>query len=235
MEQEKSIDQQQSNMFNPVAIVKEPGCFYRICGGCIRAENAFKTFLERIFFKTPAGHYLEQLNSVLMLGSAILYVVLSTLAEEEGIYESEGFNQFDKAVCGLLLFLWLIKFYVSQNRKQYVKKTNSLGELIVALPIICIVVPDLFERHYLLIILSRNVRLIMATKALTGTTKLSSNAVSNTLYKMIINLTMLIIIAAFLFTGIENQSQLVEVYEACQFNRPTKCLDIASAGLDECI
>ena len=150
-----------------------------------------------------------------MLGSAILYVVLSTLAEEEGIYESEGFNQFDKAVCGLLLFFWMIKFYVSQNRKQYVKKTNSLGELIVALPIICIVKPDLFERVYLLIILSRNVRLIMATKALTSTTKLSSNAVSNTLYKMIINLTMLIIIAAFLFTGIENQSQLVEVYEAC--------------------
>ena len=76
--------------------------------------------------------------------------------------------------------------------------------MIVSLPIICIVEPDLFHDNYLLIILSRNVRLIMATNALTSTTKLSSNAVSNQLYKMIINLTMLIIIAAFLFTGIEN-------------------------------
>ena len=86
------------------------------------------------------------------------------------------------------------------------KKANSIGELIVSLPIICIVEPDLFQEHYLLIILSRNVRMIMATQSITSSTKLSSNAVSNTLYKMIINLTMLIIIAAFLFTGIENQS-----------------------------
>ena len=53
-------------------------------------------------------------------------------------------------------------------------------------------------------ILSRNVRLILAAKELTASSKLSSNAVSNQLYKMVINLTMLIVIAAFLFTGIEN-------------------------------
>lgn len=96
-----------------MSVVKDRGCFLRMCGCCVRAEQAFKYYLEEAFFKTKAGHYLERLNSVLMLGSAILYIVLSFLAKEEGIYESDGFNQFDKAVCGLLLFLWLIKFYVS--------------------------------------------------------------------------------------------------------------------------
>ena len=62
----------------------------------------------------------------------------------------------------------------------------------------------MFENAYLLMILSRNVRLILAAKELTASSKLSSNAVSNQLYKMVINLTMLIVIAAFLMTGIEN-------------------------------
>lgn len=73
----------------------------------------------------------------------------------------------------------------------------------------------------------------MASNALTSSTKLHSNAVSNQLYKMIISLTMAIIIAAFLFTGIENQSQIVEAYKACQFNRPRTCLDEAWAAENE--
>ena len=73
-------EQQTSNIYNPVPVTKDPGCFQKICGGCIQAENAFKDFLEFAYFKTPAGHYLERLNSILMLGSAILYVVLSSLA-----------------------------------------------------------------------------------------------------------------------------------------------------------
>ena len=60
---------------------------------------------------------MERLNGVLMLGSAILYVTLSYLAEQEGIYESEGYDKFDKACCSIFLFLYLIKFYVSQNKK----------------------------------------------------------------------------------------------------------------------
>ena len=73
-----------------------------------------------------------------MIGSGVLYVVLSYHASQEGIYESEGFDQFDKVVCSMFMFLWLLKFYVSQNKKQYIKKANSIGELVVALPILCI-------------------------------------------------------------------------------------------------
>lgn len=57
-----------------------------------------------------------------MVGSACLYVVLSYLAGLYGIYESEIFDNIDKVVCAMLLFLYLVKFYVSQNRKQYCKK-----------------------------------------------------------------------------------------------------------------
>ena len=57
-----------------------------------------------------------------MLGSSILYVVLSFMNEQEGIYESESFDVFDKVVNSMILFLWMIKCYVAQNKKQYLKK-----------------------------------------------------------------------------------------------------------------
>jgi len=57
-----------------------------------------------------------------MLSSAIIYVVISVLQEQEGIYEGDYFMNFDIVVCTLIMFLWLIKFYVSQNKKQYLKK-----------------------------------------------------------------------------------------------------------------
>ena len=54
----------------------------------MRLERAFKDLLEQAFFQTNFGRYLERLNSILMLGSAILYVALSYYEQQEGIYES---------------------------------------------------------------------------------------------------------------------------------------------------
>ena len=166
-----------------------------------------------------------------MLGSAILYVGLSYHAGQEGIYESEGFDKFDKACCSMFLFLWLLRFYVAQNKKHYLRRTQSLGELLVALPPICIVQPDVFDTSYLLIVASRYVRILLAASALTAGETLSGNEVTSQLYKMLINLTMLIVISAFLFTGIENQTLLVEIKEACHAYRPTLCGDVGYAIL----
>jgi len=49
---------------------------------------------------------------------------------------------------------------------------------------------------------------------------------------MVINLTMLIVISAFLFTGIENQQLIVEVRDMCHHNRPIDCLDEAFSVLN---
>lgn len=67
---------------------KKVSCCRRVCGGCVRLERAFKDLLEQAFFQTNFGRYLERLNSILMLGSAILYVALSYYEQQEGIYES---------------------------------------------------------------------------------------------------------------------------------------------------
>ena len=56
-------------------------CFDKTCGCFIRGEKVFKECLERAFFTSPAGRYLERLSGVLMLGSAVMYVVLSYLYE----------------------------------------------------------------------------------------------------------------------------------------------------------
>ena len=82
----------------------------------------FKECLEQAFFTSQVGRYLEFLKGVLMLGSSILYVVLSFMNEQEGIYESESFDVFDEVVNSMILFLWMIKCYVAQNKKQYLKK-----------------------------------------------------------------------------------------------------------------
>jgi len=114
-----------------------------------------------------------------MLSSAVLYVVISVLQKQEGIYESDFFMNFDIVVCILIMFLWLIKFYVSQNKKQYLKKIQSIGELTVALPILIIFQPDRFESIYIFIIVSRYVRIIVAANILTANEKLSNNEVTS--------------------------------------------------------
>ena len=61
---------------------KQEGCLHRTCGCFIRGEKLFKECLEKAFFQSQAGRYLERLNGVLMLGSSILYVVLSYYYEQ---------------------------------------------------------------------------------------------------------------------------------------------------------
>ena len=180
------------------AVKQDPCC-------CVRGERAFKESLERIFFQTQVGRYLERLNGVLMVASTILYVVLSYLDGREGIYESDFFDKVDKVVCALLLFFYFIKFYVSQNRKQFCMQPQQFFELLVAVPVLVFVHPNLLDNYYLLIIFSRFLRLQLGATILTANQKLSSNEVTSQLYKMVINLTMLIVISALLFTGIENQ------------------------------
>jgi len=97
-------------------------CSQIVCGSCISGEKKFKECLERAFFQTKVGRYLERLNCILMFSSAAVYVVMSYTHNQEGIHESDAFNKLDMAVCILIMFLWLVKFYVSQNRKQYLKK-----------------------------------------------------------------------------------------------------------------
>ena len=160
-----------------------------------------------------------------MLSSAIIYVALSYYYGQEGFYESDDFNIFDKIVCCILMFLWLIKFYVSQNKKQYLKRVQSIGELVVALPVIIIVKPDLFDSIYISIVMSRYIRIIVAANILTSTEKLSNNEVTGQMYKMLINLTMLILISALLFTGIENQTQLMEAKTHCLYGKSLKCAE----------
>lgn len=146
-----------------------------------------------------------------MLSSAVIYVVISVLEQQEGIYESDFFKNFDRVVCSLIMFLWLVKFYVSQNKKQYLKKIQSVGELTVAIPILVIVEPDQFDSLYTVIIISRYIRIIVAANILTANEKLSSNEVNSQVYKMLINLTMLIVISALLFTGIENFTVMMKI------------------------
>lgn len=100
------------------------------------------------------------------------------------------------------------------------------------MPILVVVKPDLFNNSYLLIIFSRFLRLHLGATILTANEKLSSNEVTSQLYKMVINLTMLIVISAFLFTGIENQQLIVEIKDMCHHNRPIDCLDETFATLN---
>mmetsp|Transcript_23048 Transcript_23048/g.28591 ORF Transcript_23048/g.28591 Transcript_23048/m.28591 type:complete len:118 (+) Transcript_23048:79-432(+) len=53
---------------------------------------------------------------------------------------------------------------------------------------------------------------------------------------MVINLTMLIVISALLFTGIENKTNLTEIKNDCHFGRPSDCLKPGFALLhpDKC-
>lgn len=200
-------------------------CFDKTCGCFIRGEKIFKECLERAFFTSPAGRYLERLNGILMLGSAVTYIALSTWNSQEGIYESDLFDVFDKVVCSLFFFIWMLKCYVAQNKKQYLKKGQTIGEVIVTVPILFFGQPDLFSNIYIFIIISRYVRIILGANILTANEKLSGNEVTSQLYKMMINLTILIVISSMLFTGIENQTLLVEIQSACHHNRPSTCLD----------
>jgi len=87
----------------------------------------------------------------------------------------------------------------------------------VALPILIIFQPDRFESIYIFIIVSRYVRIIVAANILTANEKLSNNEVTSQVYKMLINLTMLIVISALLFTGIENTYSLTKIKENCHY------------------
>jgi len=69
----------------------------------------------------------------------------------------------------------------------------------------------MFDNSYLLIILSRFVRILVAATILISKEKLSTNQVSNQLYKMMVNLTLFVVVAAFLFTGIENKTLLDDI------------------------
>ena len=54
------------------------------------------------------------------------------------------------------------------------------------------------------IIISRYTRIILGANILTANEKLSNNEVTSQMYKMMINLTILIVISSLLYTGIEN-------------------------------
>jgi hypothetical protein len=141
-------------------------CCYTVFGCCIRGEKVFKECLEKVFFQTKIGRYMERLNGLLMIGSAIFYVGLSYAKNLEGILEDEMFNMFDKVMCSMFLFLYFIKFYVSQNRKDYCKQILKFAELLVAIPILVIGTPDLFSSWYLLIIFSRYMRFYLGAYTL---------------------------------------------------------------------
>lgn len=87
----------------------------------------------------------------------------------------------------------------------------------MALPILIIFEPDRFESIYIFIIVSRYVRIIVAANILTANEKLSNNEVTSQVYKMLINLTMLIVISALLFTGIENTMSLTKIKKNCHY------------------
>lgn len=173
--------------------------------------------MEELLFKTKAGRYVEKLNGVLMLSSAFIYVAMSYMSGQEGIYETEWFHNLDIVVCTLIMFSWIVKCYVTPNKKSYLMHPHIIGELAVAVPTLAIVEPNLFEQIYMFIIVSRYLRIIIAANLLTANEKLSTNEVTSQLYKMVINLTLLIVISALLFTGIENKTNLSEIKEACHF------------------
>ena len=104
------------------------------------------------------------------------------------------------------------------------------------MPILFIFRPDIFDNSYILIIISRYIRIILAANILTANEKLSASAVTSQLYKMLINLGMLIVISALLFTGLENQTNLAEIKTACHISKPSTCLDtaFAAANPDKC-
>ena len=108
-----------------------------------------------------------------------------------------------------------------------------MGELFVALPVLSIVKPNIFDGIYMFIIVSRYLRIILAANILTANEKLSGNEVSSQLYKMLIQLTILIVISALLFTGIENKTNLDEIRAACHYGQPSACLDPAFAESNE--
>ena len=66
------------------------------------------------------------------------------------------------------MFYWLVKFYVSPNKKSYLFNPQSIGEFSVAVPILCIVTPDIFSSTYMFIIISRFLRISVAVSILTG-------------------------------------------------------------------
>ena len=66
-------------------------CWSIACGCCIRGEQKFKDFLELVFFQAKTGRYLEITNGLLMMSSATIYVCVSYMSDQEGIYESEWF------------------------------------------------------------------------------------------------------------------------------------------------
>ena len=72
------------------------------------------------------------------------------------------------------------------------------------MPILFFGTPDLFSNIYMTIIISRYTRIILGANILTANEKLSNNEVTSQMYKMMINLTILIVISSLLYTGIEN-------------------------------
>ena len=82
------------------------------------------------------------------------------------------------------------------------------------------------------IIVSRYLRIILAANILTANEKLSGNEVTSQLYKMVIQLTILIVISALLFTGIENKTNLDEIRTACHYGQSRECLDPIFAELN---
>ena len=63
--------------------------------------------------------------------------------------------------------MWLLEFYATQHRMQFLCSFSSVLQVFVFAPVVAMQPPDVFSQLYVLVIISRYIRIIIFTNTLT--------------------------------------------------------------------
>ena len=105
-------------------------------------ERRFRTALEKQM-REGHGKHMHSTFAVMMLSSAMTYVVLSVTYFMDGIYENEYFTYIEIVMCVLFTIGWILEFYKAPNKKSHMKNSQTIYYLLIFVPVF-VIEPDQF-------------------------------------------------------------------------------------------
>jgi len=148
------------------------------CSNLLDKQKMFKNYMEKKLHSSAYGSYLFQLVAILAAATTIASAAITYTASPFE-YETQWFTTLDWFVCLAFFALWLLKLYVTPYPLHFLYQVdNSVLDIMVFLPVLVFRDPDpLNEYSYSFIIISRYLRIIIFTNALTKYYKLADTDV----------------------------------------------------------
>ena len=172
-------------------------------------EKDFRLYLERMLIEKKVYNVFDQFYGILAFISSIVNVLLGyfqSFPNYDKIYS--WYETVDYIVCFFFLFVYCVKLYVAQHRIQYLMSIQSILNLMVIVPILCIIPSDRQSTSYYLVVFSRYVRFINCGIILTKYYKLGHTDVDRQIKIVMMTMVLLMYVSSGVYGVLEDVTMM---------------------------